>query len=70
MAPGTVSPAIAGEVGVWAISTTKVNEAAEKTDFTNEKLNLLSRARGGAYARISNAMLEAADLEDLRSVEE
>ena len=70
MAPGTVSPAIQGEVGVWAVSATRVNEAPEKTDFANEQLNLLSRARGGAYARISNAMLEAADLEDLRSAEE
>jgi peptidyl-prolyl cis-trans isomerase D len=70
MAPGTVSPAIQGEVGVWAVSASRVNEAPEKTDFANEQLNLLSRARGGAYARISNAMLEAADLEDLRSAEE
>ena len=64
---GNISQPIVGENGVWVISPSSVAEAAEKTDFLSEQSNLLARARGAVTLRISNAMLEAANVVDNRN---
>ena len=51
---------------MWVVAPSSIREAAEKTDFLSEQSSALARARGAATLRISNAMLEAADLEDNR----
>lgn len=64
---GNISQPIVGENGIWVISPTAVTEATEKTDFLTEQTSLLAKARGAVTQRISNAMLEAAGLEDMRN---
>jgi peptidyl-prolyl cis-trans isomerase D len=64
---GNISQPIVGENGVWVISPISIAEADEKTDFLTEQSNLLARARGAATLRVSNAMLEAANVVDNRS---
>jgi len=63
---GNMSQPIIGANGVWVVAPSSIREAAEKTDFLSEQSSALARARGAATLRISNAMLEAADLEDNR----
>lgn len=65
---GNMSQPIIGANGVWVVATTSVREASEKTDFLSEQSSGLAKARGAATLRISNAMLEAADLEDNRGM--
>ncbi len=67
IANGEVSMPIVGENGVWVIAPTSSTEAAEKSDFLSEQTNLLARARGAVTQRISNAMLDAAELTDNRN---
>ena len=64
---GEVSLPIIGENGIWVIAPTSSTEAAEKNDFLSEQTSLLARARGAVTQRISNAMLDAADLTDNRN---
>ena len=64
---GNVSMPIIGENGIWVIAPTSSTESAEKSDFLSEQTSLLSRARGAVTQRISNAMLDAADLTDNRN---
>jgi hypothetical protein len=67
IANGEVSMPIVGENGVWVIAPTSSTEAAEKKDFLSEQTSLLARARGAVTQRISNAMLDAAELTDNRN---
>ncbi len=67
IANGEVSMPIVGENGVWVIAPTSSTEAAEKSDFLSEQTSLLARARGAVTQRISNAMLDAAELTDNRN---
>jgi hypothetical protein len=67
IANGEVSMPIVGENGVWVIAPTSSTEAAEKNDFLSEQTSLLARARGAVTQRISNAMLDAAELTDNRN---
>jgi hypothetical protein len=64
---GNVSAPIVGNNGVWVIAPTSSTDAAAKSDYLTEQTTLLSRARGAATIRISNAMMDAADLEDNRN---
>ena len=63
---GNMSQPLIGANGVWVVAPSSIREAAEKTDFLSEQSSALARARGAATLRISNAMLEASDLEDNR----
>jgi peptidyl-prolyl cis-trans isomerase D len=65
---GNMSQPIVGANGIWVVAPASIREAAEKTDFLSEQSSGLARARGAATLRISNAMLEAAELEDNRGV--
>lgn len=65
---GNMSQPIVGANGIWVVAPTSIREAAEKSDFLSEQSSGLARARGAATLRISNAMLEAAQLEDNRGV--
>ena len=67
IANGDVSMPIIGENGIWVIAPTSSTEPAEKNDFLSEQTSLLARARGAVTQRISNAMLDAADLTDNRN---
>ena len=67
IANGEVSMPIVGENGVWVIAPTSSTEVAEKSDFLSEQTSLLARARGAVTQRISNAMLDAAELTDNRN---
>lgn len=64
---GNVSAPIIGNNGIWVIAPTSATEATPKSDYLSEQTTLLSRARGAATVRISNAMMDAADLEDNRN---
>jgi peptidyl-prolyl cis-trans isomerase D len=64
---GNVSNPIVGNNGVWVIAPTSSTEAATKNDYLSEQTTLISRARGAATIRLSNAMLEAANIEDNRN---
>ena len=64
---GNVSAPIVGNNGVWVIAPTSSTEAAEKADYLTEQTTLLSRARGAATIRMSNAMMDAANIEDNRN---
>lgn len=64
---GNVSAPIVGNNGIWVIAPTSSTEAAEKTDYLTEQTTLLSRARGAATIRMSNAMMDAANIEDNRN---
>ena len=64
---GNVSAPIIGNNGIWVIAPTSGTEATPKSDYLSEQTTLLSRARGAATVRISNAMMDAADLEDNRN---
>jgi peptidylprolyl isomerase/peptidyl-prolyl cis-trans isomerase D len=64
---GELSTPIVGENGIWVIAPTSSTDATEKTDFLSEQTSLLARARGAVTQRISNAMLEAAELTDNRN---
>jgi hypothetical protein len=64
---GNVSAPIVGNNGVWVIAPTSTTDAVVKSDYLTEQTTLLSRARGAATIRISNAMMDAADLEDNRN---
>ena len=64
---GNVSNPIIGNNGVWVIAPTSSTEAATKNDYLSEQTTLISRARGAATIRMSNAMLDAANVEDNRN---
>lgn len=65
---GNMSQPIVGANGIWVVAPNSINEAAEKTDFLSEQSSGLAKARGAATLRISNAMLDAAELEDNRGM--
>jgi len=64
---GNVSNPIIGNNGVWVIAPTSSTEAVTKNDYLSEQTTLISRARGAATIRLSNAMLDAANIEDNRN---
>lgn len=64
---GNLSSPIVGKNGIWVIAPTSSTEAAGKGDYLSEQTSLLARARGAATTRISNAMLEAANVKDNRN---
>lgn len=64
---GNLSNPIVGKNGIWVIAPTSSTEAAGKGDYLSEQTSLLARARGAATTRISNAMLEAANVKDNRN---
>ncbi|MBN31145.1 MAG: hypothetical protein CL845_04000 [Crocinitomicaceae bacterium] len=64
---GNISAPIVGANGVWVIAPTSSTDAVDKSDYLTEQTTLLSRARGAATVRISNAMMDAANLEDNRN---
>ena len=64
---GELSTPIVGENGIWVIAPTSSTDATDKTDFLSEQTSLLARARGAVTQRISNAMLDAAELTDNRN---
>lgn len=64
---GNVSNPIIGNNGIWVIAPTSVSEATNKNDYLSEQTTLLSRARGAATIRLSNAMMDAGDLQDNRN---
>jgi peptidyl-prolyl cis-trans isomerase D len=63
---GQISNPIIGENGVWVIAPQSVTEAATKTDYLKEQTSLLNRAKGGLSTRLTTALLESGDIEDLR----
>lgn len=64
---GNISQPIVGNNGVWVIAPKSATMAADRADYLAEQTSLLSKARGAVTVRISNAMLEAANLEDNRN---
>ena len=64
---GNVSNPIIGTNGVWVIAPTSTSEATVKNDYLTEQTTLLSRARGAAAIRLSNAMMDAGNLQDNRN---
>lgn len=67
IATGEMSTPIIGENGIWVVAPSSSTEPAEKSDFLSEQTSLLARARGAVTQRISNAMLDAAELTDNRN---
>ena len=52
---------------VWVIAPQSITEAEEKTDFLEEQTQLVTRAQSGLSIAVTNAMVEASNVEDKRN---
>ena len=64
---GNMSNPIVGDHGVWVIAPQSITEAEEKTDFLEEQTQLVTRAQSGLSIAVTNAMVEASNVEDKRN---
>ena len=64
---GNMSTPIVGESGIWVIAPEKITEPEEKTDYLEEQTKLVTRAQSGLSIAVTNAMSEAAGVEDNRN---
>ena len=64
---GNMSTPIIGESGIWVIAPEKITEPEEKTDYLEEQTKLVTRAQSGLSIAVTNAMSEAAGVEDNRN---